>query len=74
LLEEADLVGIDQPKKQLCDLLFKDELNREVITIYGMGGLGKTTLAKQVYDDPKVKKHFRMHAWVNLSQSFNMEE
>ncbi|AES95653.1 putative P-loop containing nucleoside triphosphate hydrolase, leucine-rich repeat domain, L [Medicago truncatula] len=74
LLEEADLVGIEHPKKQLCDLLFKDESNRAVISIYGMGGLGKTTIAKQVYDDPKVKKRFRIHAWVNLSQSFKMEE
>ncbi|XP_045813911.1 disease resistance protein RPM1-like [Trifolium pratense] len=74
LLEEADLVGIEEPKKQLCDLLFKDESNRAVISIHGMGGLGKTTLAKQVYEDPKVKKYFRIHAWVNLSQSFNMEE
>ncbi|GAU42459.1 hypothetical protein TSUD_235290, partial [Trifolium subterraneum] len=74
LLEEADLVGIEEPKKQLCDLLFKDETNRAVISIYGMGGLGKTTLAKQVYDDPEVKKCFRIHAWVNLSQSFKMEE
>ncbi|GAU42456.1 hypothetical protein TSUD_235250 [Trifolium subterraneum] len=74
LLEEADLVGIEEPKKQLCDLLFKDETNRAVISIYGMGGLGKTTLAKQVYEDPKVKKYFRIHAWVNLSQSFRMEE
>ncbi|KAL1315805.1 disease resistance protein RPM1-like [Arachis hypogaea] len=74
LLEEADLVGIDTPKKQLSDLLFKDEPNRDVIAIYGMGGLGKTTLAKQVYDDPKVKKRFRIHAWVIVSQSFKLEE
>lgn len=75
LLDEADLVGIEQPKKQVSDLLlFKDEAGRAVISIYGMGGLGKTTLAKQVYDDPKVKKRFRIHAWINVSQSFKMEE
>ncbi|MED6144419.1 hypothetical protein PIB30_015423, partial [Stylosanthes scabra] len=74
LLEEADLVGIETPKKQISDLLFKDEANRDVIAIYGMGGLGKTTLAKQVYDDPKVKKRFRIHAWVIVSQSFKLEE
>ena len=74
MLDEADLVGIEPLKKQLCDLLFNGESKREVISIYGMGGLGKTTLAKQVYDDPKVKKHFRIHAWVNLSQSIKLEE
>ncbi|KAK7407108.1 hypothetical protein VNO78_08751 [Psophocarpus tetragonolobus] len=74
LLEEADLVGIDKPKKQLIDLLFNEEVGRAVIPIYGMGGLGKTTLAKQVYDDPKVKKRFRIHAWVNVTQSFKLEE
>ncbi|KAK7307346.1 hypothetical protein VNO77_40319 [Canavalia gladiata] len=74
LLEEADLVGVDKPKKQLSDLLFNEEPGRAVIPIYGMGGLGKTTLAKQVYDDPKVKKRFRIHAWVTVSQSFKLEE
>lgn len=74
LLEEADLVGIEQPKKLISDLLFKEEVGRAVISIYGMGGLGKTTIAKQVYDDPKVTKRFRIHAWVNASQSFKMEE
>jgi len=74
LLEEADLVGIDKPKKQLCDLLFNEEPGRAVIPVYGMGGLGKTTLAKQVYDDPKVKKRFRIHAWINVSQSFKLQE
>uniref|UniRef100_A0A0R0IB96 NBS-LRR type disease resistance protein n=1 Tax=Glycine max TaxID=3847 RepID=A0A0R0IB96_SOYBN len=74
LLEEADLVGIDKPKKQLSDLLFNEEAGRAVIPVYGMGGLGKTTLAKQVYDDPKVKKRFRIHAWINVSQSFKLDE
>ncbi|XP_057761984.1 disease resistance protein RPM1-like [Arachis stenosperma] len=74
LLEEADLVGIDKPKKQLCDLLFSNEAGRFVIPIHGMGGLGKTTLAKQVYDDAKVKKRFKIHAWVSVSHPFQIEE
>ncbi|XP_039169281.1 disease resistance protein RPM1 [Eucalyptus grandis] len=39
-----------------------------------MGGLGKTTLVKQVYEDPEVKKHFMIRAWMTLSQSPNIEE
>ena len=74
LLEEADLVGIEKPKRQLIDLLFQEEQGKVVIPIYGMGGLGKTTVAKQVFDDPKVKKRFKMHAWVTVSQSFNLKE
>lgn len=74
LLEEADLVGIEKPKKQMMELLFKEEPGRVVIPIYGMGGLGKTTLAKQVYEDSKVKKRYRMHAWVTVSQTFKMNE
>jgi len=60
-LEEADLVGIHKPKKQLCDLPFNEEPERAVIQIYGKGGLGKTPLAKQVYDHPKIKKRCRIH-------------
>lgn len=67
-------MGIEKPKRQLIDLLFQEEQGKVVIPIYGMGGLGKTTVAKQVFDDPKVKKRFKMHAWVTVSQSFNLKE
>ncbi|CDP21933.1 unnamed protein product [Coffea canephora] len=35
-----------------------------------MGGLGKTTLAKKVYDDAAVEKQFQSHAWITVSQNF----
>ncbi|XP_058193605.1 disease resistance protein RPM1-like [Rhododendron vialii] len=39
-----------------------------------MGGLGKTTLTKKVYDNTTVKRHFQNHAWITVSESFKVEE
>lgn len=73
-LEEADLVGISEPKKHLMEWLLNNETGRQVISVVGMGGLGKTTLVKQVYEDPKVKKRFKVHAWITVSRSFNKDD
>jgi disease resistance protein RPM1 len=74
LLEEADLVGIEKPKKQLISWLLQGDTGREVVSVVGMGGLGKTTLVRKVYDDAQVKLHFKYRAWLFVSQSFKMEE
>ncbi|XP_059441784.1 disease resistance protein RPM1-like [Corylus avellana] len=74
LIEEADLVGIEMPKRQLISWLIRDDSGREVVSVVGMGGLGKTTLVKKVYDDAQVKLHFKYRAWVTVSQSFKMED
>nr|POE83266.1 disease resistance protein rpm1 [Quercus suber] len=37
-----------------------------------MGGLGKTTLAKKVCDHHMMREHFDCHAWISVSQSYNM--
>ncbi|XP_039169294.1 disease resistance protein RPM1-like [Eucalyptus grandis] len=74
LLDKAELVGINEPTKRLVGWLIEDACTREVISVVGMGGLGKTTLVKQVYEDPEVKKHFMVHAWISPSPSPNIEE
>ncbi|KAL7196776.1 hypothetical protein ACSBR1_036731 [Camellia fascicularis] len=40
----------------------------------GMGGVGKTTLVKKVYDSQTVKKYFDRHAWITVSQSITAVE
>ncbi|KAA8521225.1 hypothetical protein F0562_011938 [Nyssa sinensis] len=74
LLEEAEVVGIDRHKKQLINWLVEDNPRFKVISVVGMGGSGKTTLVKKVYEDVQVKGHFQNHAWITVSQSFKIEE
>ncbi|KAK4787904.1 hypothetical protein SAY86_011737 [Trapa natans] len=73
LIDKTDLVGIEEHKSFLVKCLTEGPSEREAVSMYGMGGLGKTTLAKQVYDDPAVKKHFVFRVWVNSSSSSSTE-
>ncbi|KAI4347683.1 hypothetical protein L6164_008472 [Bauhinia variegata] len=71
-LEEAEVVGIESARSQLVDWLTTGSSKRTVISVLGMGGLGKTTLAKRVYDDHGVTCHFDCLVWISVSQSYNM--
>ncbi|KAL5560133.1 hypothetical protein UlMin_036344 [Ulmus minor] len=74
LLEEAQLVGMEQRKQKIKDYLLNEASSLGVVAVVGMGGLGKTTLVNQVYNDSEVKKHFQHHVWITVSQSFKLEE
>ncbi|KAI4978794.1 hypothetical protein ZWY2020_015547 [Hordeum vulgare] len=64
--EAASLVGIDGPKEELVSLLMDSEKKLKVVSIVGFGGLGKTTLAKQVYDE--IGGQFTCKAFFSVSQ------
>ncbi|KAI8567312.1 hypothetical protein RHMOL_Rhmol02G0111400 [Rhododendron molle] len=74
LLQDADLVGINKPKSHLIQWLVDEDPRLKVLSVAGMGGLGKTTLTKKVYDDATVKRHFQNHVWITVSESFKVEE
>ncbi|THF99856.1 hypothetical protein TEA_017730 [Camellia sinensis var. sinensis] len=73
LLHESELVGIHKPKSQLITWLVHEDPRLKVFSVSGMGGLGKTTLVKKVFDDAVVKNRFQSHVWITVSESFKIE-
>ncbi|XP_047076139.1 disease resistance protein RPM1-like [Lolium rigidum] len=71
LVGDEDLVGIEENRSKLTEWLSTDEKECTVITVSGMGGLGKTTLVKNVYE--REKFNFPgAHAWIVVSQSYDV--
>ncbi|KAL5204499.1 hypothetical protein ABZP36_009370 [Zizania latifolia] len=72
LTKYEDLVGIEDNRRKLTKWLYTSEPHSTVITMSGMGGLGKTTLVRNVYE--REKGNFPANAWIVVSQNYNIQD
>lgn len=72
---EEFVVGLEDDAKILLAKLLDDrEEKRFMISIFGMGGLGKTAIARKLYNSGDVKRRFDCRAWTYVSQEYNTRD
>nr|XP_025888307.1 putative disease resistance RPP13-like protein 1 [Solanum lycopersicum] len=75
LVDDSGIFGRQNEIENLIGRLLSMDTkgkNLAVVPIVGMGGLGKTTLAKAIYNDERVQKHFILTAWFCVSEAYDV--
>ena len=63
--KEMGVIGLDEDIQAVASQLITG--NKHVVCVVGMKGIGKTTLAKNIYRHSDILEHFPAHAWVTLT-------
>ncbi|KAG6388152.1 hypothetical protein SASPL_153351 [Salvia splendens] len=72
-IHKNSMVGFEDHVMNIKDRLCGNPSMLQVIPVCGMGGIGKTTLARNVYDDKLIKENFAIRVWVTVSQDYSAQ-
>ncbi|KAI6678076.1 hypothetical protein NL676_038872 [Syzygium grande] len=75
LAPDTKIIGREEDKEKIKQILFDSSSSNtvSVVSIVGKGGLGKTALARLVYNDGEVKGRFGLKMWVCVSDVFDVD-
>uniref|UniRef100_A0A6N2LPA2 Uncharacterized protein n=1 Tax=Salix viminalis TaxID=40686 RepID=A0A6N2LPA2_SALVM len=73
IVNESEIHGRGKEKEELVNILLTNAGDLSIHAMWGMGGLGKTTLAQLVYNEERVKQHFDLRIWVCVSTDSNIK-
>ncbi|KAK9025552.1 hypothetical protein V6N11_038416 [Hibiscus sabdariffa] len=72
---ETHVYGREKEKAEILELILGNNRNENealMIHIFGVGGIGKTALARLVYSNDNVKKSFDHRFWICVSKDFDV--
>ncbi|KAL3739993.1 hypothetical protein ACJRO7_021300 [Eucalyptus globulus] len=63
---EEEIIGREDDKSAIMNFFLDSDTDEHisVLSIWGRSGIGKTALARCLYEDDMVKKHFDLRIWV----------
>uniref|UniRef100_A0A3Q7J9E5 NB-ARC domain-containing protein n=1 Tax=Solanum lycopersicum TaxID=4081 RepID=A0A3Q7J9E5_SOLLC len=73
-VNDEDIVGFENEVEELIDYLTRGTRELYVILIVAMGGQGKTTIARKLYNNDIIVSRFDIRAWCIISQTYNWRE
>ncbi|XP_047972339.1 putative late blight resistance protein homolog R1B-16 isoform X2 [Salvia hispanica] len=68
--KDKNVVGFADVTERLISRLTREADGLDVISLTGMFGLGKTTLAWKIYNDPEIMLKFPTRIWLTVSAKF----
>uniref|UniRef100_A0A0D9XF97 NB-ARC domain-containing protein n=1 Tax=Leersia perrieri TaxID=77586 RepID=A0A0D9XF97_9ORYZ len=72
--EQVQLVGREREKAGLIQLISSGGDQRQVISVWAMGGMGKTTLVRSIYGSKELSGHFEFQAWLTVPHPFSLRD
>ncbi|TYG71627.1 hypothetical protein ES288_D05G412300v1 [Gossypium darwinii] len=69
-LPTSELVGEEAVRNEIWACLMQEEVSK--IGVWGMGGVGKTTIMKHIHNDLLKQQRFERVIWVTISKEFNV--
>ncbi|XVF79435.1 hypothetical protein PTKIN_Ptkin14bG0223000 [Pterospermum kingtungense] len=74
VIDESEVFVREKDQKEIKDMLMcessEETRSLRIISVVGMGGIGKTTLTRLAFNDPELGSHFEKRIWVCVSDPF----